>query len=222
VATAYRRALQAHGAQVVDLTPDGPRPKLRDLHGLLLSGGPDLHPSHYGQRPHPKLGRVDAARDKWELDLARQALARGLPLLAICRGAQVLGVAAGGRLLQDIASQVPRPQQHLAPSGRPPARHWVRVHQPSRLRAIISAPRAQVNSSHHQANHSLGPGMQAVAWSEDGVIEAVEKNGDGFVIGVQWHPERMWRRAPRQRRLFAAFIGAARQYARRRPTSVKG
>jgi putative glutamine amidotransferase len=212
-AAAYRRAVEFHGAVVVELPANGPTHSLDDLDGLLLSGGGDVHPSHYGEPPHPKLGSVDAARDRMELRLARAALSSRVPVMGICRGAQVLGVALGGGLIQDIASEVEEAQQHASEAARGGVRHWVNIARDSRLGRVLRADRARVNSSHHQANGRLGRGVRSVAWSGDGVVEGIERDGPHFAVGVQWHPERMWRRAPRQRRLFAAFVAAAGDYA---------
>ena len=206
----YRRTLAAHGARVVELSSESREICLDKLQALLLTGGGDVDPSYYGQRPHPKLDQVDPARDEFEVRLARAVLASGKPLLGICRGAQVLAIALGGRLLQDIPTQVEAPEQHSAANGEPIARHWVRLQEGSRLADILGGSRLRVNSSHHQVVTRPGSEAGAVAWSDDGLIEAVERNRRAFAIGVQWHPERMWRRAPRQGRLFAAFVLAAR------------
>lgn len=180
-----------------------------------------MHPSCYGRPLSVKARDVDRARDELELDLCREGFARGMPILGICRGAQVLGVACGGGLVQDIESEIADAERHSLREGEKSARHWIRLAPDSRLREIMSTARVRVNSSHHQANGQLGASAAAVAWSEDGVIEGIEAKRATFVIGVQWHPERMWRRAPRQCRLFAAFVAAARAYAggsRQNPT----
>ena len=209
----YRRALEAHGARVVELSPDSARGSVDGLDGLLLTGGGDLDPRHYGRRAHPKTASIDPPRDELELELSRRGLKRRLPMLGICRGAQVLGVALGGELVQDIGSEIANAEQHAPREGSKLPRHWVALAPGSRLRAILGADRVRVNSSHHQANRRLGPEAQAAAWSPDGVVEGIEATGSAFVIGVQWHPERMWRRAPRQGRLLAAFVAAAQEYA---------
>ncbi len=208
-AAAYRRALARSRAAVVALRPDAGADALDSLDGLLLTGGGDLDPACYGGAPHPALREVDVARDRLELAAAREALRRGMPVLGICRGAQVLGVALGGRLVQDIPTEVAGAERH-APRGRGEvARHWVQIAPDSLLARILGARRVRVNSAHHQANGEPGPGVKVVARSPDGVVEAIEAEGGGFAVGVQWHPERM-PRAPRQRRLLEAFVQAAR------------
>ncbi|UCC67134.1 MAG: gamma-glutamyl-gamma-aminobutyrate hydrolase family protein [Armatimonadota bacterium] len=216
----YRRALEAHGARAVERPPESALRGADGLDGLLLTGGGDMHASCYGRRLHPKARDIDRARDEMELQLCREALVSGMPILGICRGAQVLGVALGGELVQDIESKIADACQHAPGRGERRIGHWVTLAPGSRLREIMGVARVRVNSSHHQANGRLGASA-AAARSEDGVIEGIEGEGVPFVIGVQWHPERMWRRAPRQRRLFAAFTASARAYAdgsRRNPT----
>ena len=212
----YMSALEEHGARAVALRPGGQRQRADEVHGLLLSGGGDIHPKYYGEKARARLSGVDCRRDGWELLLARGALKAGMPVLGICRGAQVLGVALDGRLVQDIASEKPEALAHRANGPGRDARHWIRIAEGTRLGEIMGAGRVRVNSSHHQANAALGEGTRAVAWSGDGVIEGIEGLGAPFVLGVQWHPERMWwrsGRSPRQRRVFAAFVGAAQDYA---------
>ncbi len=209
----YRRALEAHGARVVELAPDSATGSVDRLDGLLLTGGGDIDPRHYGRRAHPKTANIDPPRDELELELSRRGLKTGLPMLGVCRGAQVLGVALGGELVQDIGSEIANAEQHAPREGAKSPRHWVALAPGRRLRAILGADRVRVNSFHHQANGRLGPKAQAAAWSPDGVVEGIEATGSPFVIGVQWHPERMWRRAPRQGRLLAAFVAAAQEYA---------
>jgi len=221
-ATAYRRALAAHGARVIQLAPEGETAAIDALDGLVLTGGGDVHPRRYGQQQHPSLTDVDEARDEFELAIVREALARGRPVLGICRGCQVLGIAAGGDLIQDVPTMVERAQQHRAPKGNLPARHAVRMAEGSLLKAVAKAARITTNSSHHQANGRLGPAVRAVGWAPDGVVEAIEREGSAFVVGVQWHPERMFRTAPRQRRLFAAFVSACRDYRRALERPSKG
>ena len=203
----YRRALETRGGKVVELLPGDPEAATEGLDGVLLGGGGDVDPACYGQSRHPESKDIDEGRDELELRLTREALAAGMPVLGICRGAQVLGVALGGSLIQDIPTLVSNPREH---SGQP---HQVEIASGSRLAGILGCSRAEVNSFHHQANGRLGAWARAVAWSQDSVIEAIEGVESEFVIGVQWHPERM-PCEPRQGRLFAAFVAAAAEHAR--------
>ncbi len=192
------------------MLPGDETPEVARLDGLLLAGGVDVDPSLYGEPPHARLGRVERDRDDLELALTREAAARGVPILGVCRGAQVLGVAFGGKLHQDLPSDLGT-RVHAA-EGDAAARHRVRLAAGSRLRGILETDEVEVNSFHHQAISVVASGLRAVAWSEEGVIEGVESEPGGFLIGVQWHPEQMSESEP-ARRLFAAFVKAAETYA---------
>lgn len=203
----YLAALERAGACPLAVRPgrEGEVPDLlRRVRGWLLTGGDDIAPELYGERPHPALKEVNQARDRMDLLLARGALAQGLPVLGVCLGIQMLTVAAGGTLVQDLPSQVPGAGEH---SGG--ARHPVRVEPGSRLAAILGAPEVEVNSFHHQAVRRLGRGFRVAARAPDGVVEAVERAGGPFAMGVQWHPERPGCAPAASDGLFAAFVGAA-------------
>ena len=205
----------AGGAPVLiplDLDEGALRAIYERLNGLLLAGGVDVHPRHYGEAIHEECDQIDEARDAVELTLTRWALAERLPILGICRGIQVLNVAAGGTLYQDIASQVPGslkhdcwpdyPRNHLA--------HQVTVNGDSHLAAIFSQSQVAVNSTHHQAVKDLAAGFRIVVRATDGVIEAIESHDHPFALGVQWHPEELAEDAPPMRQLFEDFVSAAR------------
>jgi putative glutamine amidotransferase len=159
---------------------------LEAVAGLVLTGGEDVHPANYGESPHARLEETDEARDALEVALLRAARERRLPVLAICRGIQLVNVALGGTLYQDLPSQCPSPVAHADPNGR----HALRVEAGSMLHRVIGDP-PSVNSRHHQAVRRVAAGLRAVAWAEDGVIEAVEPvdPAAGWLLGVQWHPE---------------------------------
>lgn len=193
---------------------------LREIHdrldGLLIAGGVDVDPSHFGEAPHPKLGRTDLARDVVELQLTRWALEDGMPLFGLCRGLQVLNVARGGTLWQDIAAQVPAAEKHdyfpTAGYARDHHAHTVTVAPWSILQRIYGTSTFPVNSMHHQAIYRLGEGLLASAHSPDGLIEAVETPDDHWVLGVQWHPEMFEETDPKTRALFRDFIEAANRF----------
>jgi putative glutamine amidotransferase len=185
------------------------------LDGLLLPGGDDVSPLRYGQQPHPKLGLVSDARDSLELDIAARALRDGLPLLGICRGIQVLAVAAGGRLWQDVPSQYEEALSHdVREHGRDHLCHEIEVEPGSHLHKAIGSTTATVNSFHHQAVRDVPEGFWVTARAGDGIIEAIEAREDTFVVGVQCHPEGMWRTTAREfSGLFASFVEAACTHA---------
>jgi putative glutamine amidotransferase len=209
----YVESVARAGGEPIVLEPtDDPARAIEGLDGLLLTGGPDVDPSQYGEPPHP-ASAIDVQRDRFELPIAQSAVDRDLPLLAICRGVQVLNVAAGGTLVQDIPSVVGAHLNHdvTEPKGAPS--HDVRVAPGTDLertlgRAVDGEGRCAVNSRHHQAIAAVAPSFIVAAEAEDGVIEAIERPHARFCIGVQWHPENFWRTgefAP----LFDAFIRAA-------------
>lgn len=177
--------------------------------GLLLAGGADVDPNHYGEDPLPRLGRITPERDLAELALARGALAAGLPILGICRGLQVLCVAAGGTLLQDIPSQVPGALKHRQQAPLWYGTHDVIIEAGTRLARFLGDGPLRVNSFHHQAVDLLPPGFRAVATAPDGIIEGMEKGDGPFALGVQWHPEAMIEGQPRFMALFSGFVDAA-------------
>lgn len=172
------------------------------LDALVLAGGADLDPERYGATRDPATGPPRRERDAAELLLARFCVERELPLLAICRGMQVLNVSLGGDLVQHLPD-VPGCAPHRGGDAVFHARE-VRVAPDSRLRSLVGEV-LDVRCYHHQAVDRLGEGLRAVAWSEDGVVEAVELDPpSGFVLGVQAHPEES-----DDRRLFAALVAAS-------------
>lgn len=186
------------------------------LDAVLLPGGDDVSPLLYGEHPHPAVGAVSEARDLLELSITTRALADGMPVLGICRGVQLLAVAAGGTLWQDVPSQYETALAHdVREHGRDHLSHEIQVLEGSRLEAAIDSKRATVNSFHHQAVRRVPAGFQVTARAGDGIIEAIEADGDRFAVGVQCHPEGMWRTtAPEFAGLFEAFIHAARERSR--------
>jgi putative glutamine amidotransferase len=181
------------------------------VHGLLIPGSPaDIDPALYGEEPHPRLGLVNPRRTDAEIDMIRLALARGLPIFGICGGAQALNVALGGSLYQDIPSQVAKAHKH---AGLPEHAHFVDLVPGTHLAAIVACQEMRVNSLHHQAVKVPGQGLRVSASARDGIIEAVELPGGHFVLGVQWHPERLFAHDEPSQRLFAAFTQAASTYS---------
>ena len=206
----YVRALARAGAVPVVLPPLDAAlvpALLAPLAGVCLSGGPDLDPSAYGADPHPDLGPVEPHLDAFELAVARQADAAGLPILGICRGCQALNVARGGSLFQHVPGH-----RQTAPGSQ--VAHEVSVEPASRLAEVLGGNTLSVNSFHHQAVERLGSGLQAVAWAADGTIEGIEASGERLVLGVQWHAETLDEVGEEHARLFGALVDAARPLAK--------
>jgi len=207
----YLEAVRAAGGMPVILAPianESVETLIARLDAVCLSGGPDLHPSAYGVLPHAELGPTQPELDRFELELARAAVARGLPVLGICRGMQVLNVALGGSLhqhLPDLGGQLNHRQDSI--SGDPS--HRVTLARDSRLTKVIGRRYVEVNSFHHQALHALGRGLSVAGRAPDGVVEAVEVPGRRFTFGVQWHAECLVDR-PEQLALFRGLVRAAR------------
>lgn len=209
----YLTSLERSGAivRVLDATHDVLPAALDECDGLLLTGGVDVDPNEYGETPHPTV-ELDPARDDFELALARMAISRDLPLLAICRGSQVLNVAAGGSLIQDLPSQHASTIGHSIVEPKNAIAHDVAIEPGTCLSVLVGAPSIAVNSRHHQAVKGTAPGFVVSATSPDGVIEAIEKPGAAFCVGVQWHPENFWATG-QFKSLFDGLIDAARRRA---------
>lgn len=219
----YLTALASVGASPI-LVPlldedDALRGIYERLDGVFLAGGVDMDPESYHVDRDPLCGRTDPPRDHVEIRLARWAVADGKPLFGVCRGMQVINVAAGGSLLQDCAAFHPGAIKHdyypTAGYARDHLAHDVRLAPASRMARLFDGEVAAVNSMHHQGIAGLGDGLVPSAFAPDGLIEALEAEGDAFVIGVQWHPEMLIDRDAGTRRMFEAFVDAASEFGRR-------
>ena len=197
----YVRAVERAGGRAVLVPPDpeGTEEILDALDGIVFSGGNDLEPGSYGAEAHPSTNGTNPERDRGELALLEEALARDLPVLAICRGFEVLNVARGGDLVQHLPEVVGH-EEHRAVVGEF-SEHEVRVDPGSQV-GEVAGP---VKSHHHQGIGRIGDGLRAVAWAEDGTVEAIEDPGKPFVVGVLWHPE-----AGEDQRLFERLVEAAK------------
>jgi len=215
VNAAYVRAVTQAGAVPLILSPLIGTAHLEvivdAIDGLVLTGGEDIHPTHYGEAPHPRLGTVDQVRDAFELALFREATARGLPVLAICRGIQLINVALGGTLWQDLPSQRPDALDHNPRSARDDRTHPVHLLPGSRLARVLGVTACEVNSFHHQTIREPAPGLVVSARAPDGEIEGVESaEGAPWLLAVQWHPEEFHHHLqPVDHGLFAALVAEA-------------
>jgi putative glutamine amidotransferase len=188
------------------------------LDGLLLSGGPDLDPGYYGERPIPELGTTIPEWDALEMALLRLALEQGMPIFGICRGMQILNVALGGTLYQDVPSQLGADVlDHWQSTPKCQVTHEVEVLEDSYLAKITDRQTVEVNSYHHQGIKGLADVLTVAARCADGVIEALESRdfSDRWMVGVQWHPEGMRDTESAHRNLFEAHVCAAERHASR-------
>lgn len=181
------------------------------LDGLLLAGGEDVDPLLYDEQPRIGLGDVVPERDELEFQLIRAVLKRGKPILGICRGIQVLNAALGGTLYQDLPREWQGSGLHSQRARRNHLSHSVQIDDESRLFHLLGGQKVlKTNTFHHQAVKAVAPGLVPVAWDEEGLIEAIERPGDQFIVGVQWHPENLWRTHPVYLGLFQGLVDAAR------------
>jgi putative glutamine amidotransferase len=185
----YAARIREAGGVPVLLPPGEPKQAesaLGGVHGLVLTGGADIDPARYGAPAHPQTGPLRPERDSWEFALVSAALAWDMPILGICRGLQLLNVALGGTLIQYLPEVVGH-QRHRPAVGHH-ATELVTVAAGSRLAELVGE-RLEVAAHHRQAVGSLGRGLLAMAWADDGTVEAVEFKERRWVIAVQWHPE---------------------------------
>jgi putative glutamine amidotransferase len=204
----YARAVESAGATPLYLPiQSGVGALVSDLDGLLVPGGDDFLPPH----PHPALAKLDPVPERqltFDRALVEAALARAIPVLGICYGAQLLALACAGELVYHLPTDRPSAGDHRLDEEH--GRHAIHVEPESRLAHILGPDAGPVNSLHHQAIAAAGRGLRVCARAGDGEIEAIEGDGDAFVLGVQWHPERM--SGAHRDALFAAFVAAARPH----------
>lgn len=214
----YVHAVRRAGALPWLIPPGEPRlaELLAHLDGLVLSGGGDLDPEHYGGARHPTLYGIDRVRDATELELAQAAFERGLPTLGICRGCQVINVAFGGSLIEHLPDEVGEDLAHRGEGPGTSSLHPVELAPDSRVAKIVGDVFPHVSSSHHQALRRVAEGLAIVGRARDGTIEAVERGDHPFYLAVQWHPEETAARDPGQQKLFDALAAAAREHGGKR------
>ncbi len=186
---------------------------LSHLDGLLLAGGNDIDPALFGQMPSSALGEVNPLRDAFELRLLWHALSLQMPVLGICRGIQVINVFFEGTLIQDIPSQHCTTLLHkqCIPYDQPS--HAIYIDPTSTLGKLYPLGHGEVNSMHHQAVDQVAPCLRATAWSDDGLVEAIEHPNMPYLVAVQWHPERRYQHTSADHALFDSFTHACHTYA---------
>jgi putative glutamine amidotransferase len=193
---------------------------LSTCQGLLLTGGEDVNPEYYGKTNElSKCEEINNYRDSLELALINKAIVVRMPVFGICRGEQILNVALGGTLLTDIPTDVGQQVAHRCPPGSTDCLHMVKIDTLSDLYHLTGVENSMVNSFHHQAVDMIAPGMKVTAISENGVAEAIERElplGKSFVMGVQWHPEKLSYNPGLSKPLADNFIDQVKSYRQTR------
>ena len=191
----YVRAIQQAGLVPLvvppTLTGEAARAVVNSVAGLVLSGGQDVDPKHYGADRHPLTEPAHTGRDDAEIALVHAAREAQRPVLGICRGLQVLNVALGGTLVQDLRAERPSEIVHTREAARNQRLHEVAITPETRLARAIGTLRIDVNTLHHQAVDRVAPGLRVAAVAPDGVVESLETTDDWWVLAVQWHPEEL-------------------------------
>jgi putative glutamine amidotransferase len=215
----YLAAIRAAGGEPVEISLENPREKTEALaealEAIVLSGSPaDVDPGWYHAPRHPRTAAADASREQTDFALLDAAFRTAKPVLAICYGVQLLNVYLGGTLVQHIPAEVDAALEHEKDGPRD-RYHEIAIQPDSRLASLAGRTQAIVNTSHHQSILRAGRGLRVVAHAPDGVVEAVELHSKGeerqhWVIGVQWHPERMAGDALAGQ-LFAELVAFARR-----------
>jgi putative glutamine amidotransferase len=193
------------------MAPQNLKKQIKNLSGILFTGGGDINPSCYGIPAAVELCHgIDPRRDALELELLRFAWEMKIPLLGICRGMQILNVFFKGTLIPDISTGTTIPLLHQLEQGD--SEHEVTLVKGTNMHALTKTDLGVVNSAHHQALAHIGKGLTAVAHSRDGLVEAVEiahHVTHPFCMAVQWHPERMDICNPLSGLIGKAFLAAS-------------
>ena len=214
----YFRAVRQAGGDPTEISLNQPPEKLaaqiEQLDGFVLPGIPaDVEHSRYGAKRHAKTKNLDPARDRTDSAILDHAITEHKPVLAICYGCQILNVHQKGTLVQDIRAERPGKEVHgktdlAARIKRGDVHHDAALEAGSRLAKLAGSEHVRINSSHHQAIDKPGGGLRVTARSPEGIVEGVELEGErNWVVGVQWHPERMPDDAFAQK-IFGDFVAA--------------
>ena len=195
----------------VNKNKDNIKIQIEAMDGIIVSGGGDVNPILYQEEPVKELDYIYQDIDEFDIQVINVALENNKPILGICRGLQVLNVALGGSLYQDLkyikSSHLKHNQQAKPYLGT----HYIDIKENSILKQVINK-KVLVNSYHHQSVKTLGNNLKVTAYSNDGVIEAIEKVGEKFVLGVQWHPELMVDYSEDMLNIFKRFIKESNGY----------
>lgn len=213
--SSYIQSLSALGAIAITLPSitdcDGALCDMLSIcDGIIFTGGPDVRPSIFGEEIIPSCGEINDERDAFELKLYELALTLDIPMLGICRGAQVMNIGAGGNIYQDIYCESGTRLVHHT-LDKKAAFHEITLSQNDFARRLgFSEERFTVNSYHHQSVKALGKGYEALAFSDDGLIEAIYMPSHRFAVGVQWHPEKAFEGGEDCAKILSCFVEAVK------------
>ena len=177
---------------------------LRNFDGYLLPGGPDANPLLFHEDVNDKCGVICEERDRVELETLAIVNGWNRPVFGVCRGVQMMNLSLGGDIYQDISERTSILHYQTADDQIPT--HQVILEEESQLYSITKEKQLFVNSFHHQTIRRLGNGLQIAGTARDGMIEAIERIGHPFYIGVQWHPEHLYDWYPGQQMIWDSFI----------------
>ncbi len=186
--------------------------------GLVLTGGPDVHPDRYGKIWDTARCEIDPIRDTLEFLLIDKALEMKIPIFAICRGQQIFNVSLGGSLIVDIPDDYPNALTHRCPKSDT-CFHHIKISEDSELYKITGVNAGIVNTNHHQAVDRLADSLKVVAFTEDNIIEAyewIDTTNRSYLIAVQWHPERLDPQNPLSVNLLKVFLQKVVEYERKK------
>ena len=184
--------------------------------GILLTGGIDVNPKFYNEKPSDKIDITNEDLDRSDFKIINEARKQGKPLFGICRGSHLINVASGGSLYQHVKEDKEDENtdslEHLSNVERPEPVHTIYLEKDSQLFSIVKKEKINVNSFHHQGVKELGKGLKPVAKAEDGLIEAFEGINEP-IMGTQFHPEELRRHDASMDQLLKYFIGVCKAEA---------
>ncbi|WP_010240718.1 gamma-glutamyl-gamma-aminobutyrate hydrolase family protein [Clostridium arbusti] len=185
--------------------------QMSNVDALILSGGYDVNPLIYGEEPRQKLGAILPERDKFDIWLLEEACKMNKPVLGICRGIQIMNAAFGGSINQDLSYDENCYIKHFQETSPSTAGHTVEILEGSKLHSILGS-KITTNSFHHQTLNRIAEGFTVTAKAKDGTVEAIEKDGENFVLGIQWHPEMMSSSSQEMLHIFGNLVKNAKKW----------
>jgi gamma-glutamyl-gamma-aminobutyrate hydrolase PuuD len=189
---------------------------MANMKGLLLVEGEDIEPAHYKARPEnfKHLEKTHPLKDEIEIKLIRHALRKKVPILGICRGSQLLNVVCGGTLYGDVQKEKKSQLKHIDFAHYDTYRHPISIIPGSPLHNWYQQKTLRVNSYHHQGIRDLAPRFKPMAHTEDGLVEGYYDPRSKFLVGLQFHPERLLEEPAGNWRVWKAFGSAVNRYSR--------